>query len=605
MSDTTFSAGTKITSDWLNEVNSLTWKTYPTLKLYSALGDDSNDDAEEIQAAIDAVALLGGGTVVALAGKTYKCTTAPIIKTNVTLDMNGSTLHLTLSGASSEGVKLRTNAKLLNFVINTTSSGAPGSQAGIHAGITIGPLYGNGGTVASPSADEGVYGWVVRNGSISTSGSGKAGIQVVGGAHHGVIDNVIFPDSSTMGGAILLDWGFVGTLTSSTDAGIVAGKTAFLANTMYTTHPHHISISNIKIGALSYSTSYGIRLSGTYAIQVKNVEITSTTAAGIYHTAGDAGFEFAPTAEKPYRFRGTRFESVMIKDANNGWGIFSDTYADNVASAITNLGYVNLLPTINPTDMVFSQCYSYSDGGASVIDGIRVQQQIGGTFEDCEVTGHNNGFLLDTGADQIKIIRGRYYTNRAKGIYVHHSSDPPEDIHITGVLAHGNDTAGSTTGGIVLDTCKRVKVYKCVLGISGESTQDYGIHVTTNAIEADIQDNYVEASVSAAYALASSTTYSCVWLFKNNKANTSITTAYSGQNIIPIERTIDPIDMTVRGRWRAKRLSLTGDITPTAGSWVAGDIIEYVNPTNSSYIGTACISTGSPGSWKQYGATTA
>jgi hypothetical protein len=605
MANTTFSSGTVVASTWLNEVNTLVWGTLPTLKLYLAVGDDSTDDSTAIQNAIDAVALLGGGTVLAVPNKIYKCTVAPIIKNNVTLDMQMSTLHLTLSGTNSEGVKLRTNSRLVNFVINTTSSGSPGSQGGIHSGITIGPLYGNGGTVASPSVDEGVYGWSIENGTISTSGVGKQALTILGGASHGTIRNITFPDSSTISAAIGMDWGYVGTLNTATDAGIVAGKIAFLASTMYTTHPHDITISDIKIGNLSYTQSMGVRMSGVYNITVRNVEIASTTYAGFYHTAGDAGFEFAPTSIKPFRHKGICLYNYTVKAANNGWGVFCDAYADNVASAITNLGYVNILAPINQTDIKFTQVYTYSAGGASVQEGFRFQNQIGGGLFDCEASGHSVGILFDMGVNQAFVQRGRFYSNRTKGIYVHHSSSPPQDIHIDNAVVYNNDTAATTTGGIVLDSCVRAKVTKCILGVTGESTQDYGIYVTTSAVEADVQDNYVEASVAFAYGLASSTTYGCVWLFKNNKVNTSVTTQYSGQNIVPIERTIDPIDFTVKTTWRAKRLSLSGDITPTTGAWVVGDRIEYVNPTSSSYIGTVCVTAGSPGTWKQYGATTA
>jgi hypothetical protein len=41
---------------------------------------------------------------------------------------------------------------------------------------------------------------------------------------------------------------------------------------------------------------------------------------------------------------------------------------------------------------------------------------------------------------------------------------------------------------------------------------------------------------------------------------------------------------------------------PTSGSWIAGDTVEHVTPTAGGNVGWVCVTGGSPGTWKTYGA---
>lgn len=41
---------------------------------------------------------------------------------------------------------------------------------------------------------------------------------------------------------------------------------------------------------------------------------------------------------------------------------------------------------------------------------------------------------------------------------------------------------------------------------------------------------------------------------------------------------------------------------PTEGTWQFGDKAEYTNPLSAGYIGAVCVTAGTPGTWRNYGA---
>lgn len=314
----------------------------------------TNGEYGTLQQAIDALSTAGGGTIY-LSGETVNLTGPLIVKDNVKIDLGGGTLSFVLSGANDYGVRLRNYAWVENGTITVTRSGTPSSQAGYYAPIVVGPFYGDGGTVASPSVDEGVTGWGARNLSLSTDADGKVGIQVIGGASNGIIENIEVPSNDKMFGIVHLDWGFVGTIDS---ADIPASRTNFDAGTAYTTHPNNIIIRNIKGGELSRAKSgtdtgsHGIRLSGVYNIRVENVKIEQTTYATIRHTAGDVGFEFAPAAIKPFACKGIVVDGVAVESTTDSWAVYCDSYADNVAAANNTLNISSVVGTFQSGETI-------------------------------------------------------------------------------------------------------------------------------------------------------------------------------------------------------------------------------------------------------------
>jgi hypothetical protein len=63
-----------------------------TFEQFGAVGDNSNDDTAEMQAAIDEVSAIGGGTLLGKPGAEYKISSALTLKTGVQIDLCGATI---------------------------------------------------------------------------------------------------------------------------------------------------------------------------------------------------------------------------------------------------------------------------------------------------------------------------------------------------------------------------------------------------------------------------------------------------------------------------------------------------------------------------------
>ena len=565
----------------------------------------TNGEYGTLQQAIDALSTAGGGTIY-LGGATVNLTGPLIVKDNVKIDLGGGTLSFVLSGANDYGVRLRNYAWVENGTITVTRSGTPSSQAGYYAPIVVGPFYGDGGTVASPSVDEGVTGWGARNLSLSTDADGKVGIQVIGGANNGIIENIEVPSNDKMFGIVHLDWGFVGTINS---ADIPASRTNFDAGTAYTTHPNNIIIRNIKGGELSRAKSgtdtgsHGIRLSGVYNIRVENVKIEQTTYATIRHTAGDVGFEFAPAAIKPFACKGIVVDGVAVESTTDSWAVYCDSYADNVAAAQGG-GYVPLLDPINLTDIEVSHVTGKGSSGALVTPGLYLIQLRGGRFTDINVSGYAHGCLVDELVYGPQ-IHGTFHSNRGHGIYVHHGTNEPEDVRIlsgTQAYLNGQDAGFSNPCGIAIEGSKRCRVDGALLGDrTSETTQSLGLRViSTSAIDVEVENCYVfnVKSGGKGYSLLTTNDYGYVILFRNNLAASTVSTPIEGVNIIPFGRFLTTGGVGI-GHFTCARAALSADTTPTAGTWAAGDTIFHSDPTGA-VTGTRCQTAGTPGTWGQF-----
>jgi len=663
---------------------------------FGAVGDNSTNDEPAFKLAFQSLTARGGGTLLCAAGDVYRLnlTTALadkglVIPDNCTLDLNGATLNLHCTDGDVYGLRPRNFSRVINGTVNVAASSSAGSQGGSHCPIVVGPLYGDGGTVASPSAYENLNGWELRNLVLSNVKTNGVGIQIIGNSYDGVIDHIHAPASATMGGVVHLDWGSVGSLNADN---VAAARVLFNANTAYTTHPHRISITNISCGALTYVVRNGsnvtiggsdcVRMSGVYDITVDSVEAEGCTYSGFFHTAGDFGFEFAPASVKPYRFRNIKVSNYMVRDAYDGWGFYVDAFADNVALAaegssvtasisgttmtvtavgsgtivvgqtisgsgvtggttitafgtgtggtgtytvsasqtvgsttITGAAYSPLLTPEQYAGIEFNTCYSRQATISFFYNyGWRVRRGQGFRFVNCSSYGHLQGMRIEDKALDVQVIGGSHEETRAESIYVGDTNNVPERVTIRDVrcVRAMTDAGDGAKALINLNSGEDLKVINCSLGSDDPLRSEdarYGIRVGDGVLRAVVEENRVislTASSSFAYFIgatsggsANSTAYEVLAGWRNN-AFTSGLTGYVGVNILTERVLVDTAGVVMK-QGLVQRAALSGDITPSAGTWTRGSTLIYTTPDSAGYNGVRCITSGSPGTWQRFG----
>jgi hypothetical protein len=592
-----------------------------TLGQFGAVGNGSTDDRAAIQSAIDTVSAAGGGRICGVFGRTYRMVIGPTdfdgvtLKPGVTLDLYGAAaINLECTG-SVYGIRLQSNSHIVGpGLVKTTVSASSGSQGIWHAPIAVGAAYGEVTSVGAVGSYINASNWSIRNLTVENVrvGTGEI-IGLCGGINHGLIEDVVISDNSTLSVAIGLDHGTVGNLSA---ADIPASRILFDAGQAYSVFPHDITIRRCKIGNMTKTKvgddgGFGVRLSGCYKITIEDIEVESSSYCGFFHTAGDFGFEFAPSNElKRRRYRGTTFKNCHVYDALTGYGFLCEAYADNIAAAISGSGYVPLLAPINNTDILFEGCRSIASVAATAGPGFYISNMIGGTLRNCSTIFAQYGVQVVNGCDELLIDGGSFVSSYKDGIYVG-DADAPEDVRIVGAVCYssGQDPGGTLYAGIRFDAATRPVAERCVLGISAESAQDNGIRVTTSAVGAVLRGNNVlgVAASGVAYVLAGTNNYTCIGLFKDNDAASSITTKVSGVDIVPFDRVHVLGNTAPLRHWTTSRAgsSLTAGTTPAAGTWALGDRIFYCDPVASGFTGTCCVTAGSPGTWKRFGAVEA
>jgi hypothetical protein len=576
---------------------------------FGAVADGVVNDYQAIQDAIDYLDSIGGGAVICKNGATYATNPAPAIKNNVTVDMRGATWNMTLGSGGVPGVRIGTNSGIQNGTLNAISTGTPASQFFWHAAISLGESNNAGFTPANPGYYQFANNWFVRNMTLHTTRPNCPVFQGIGGIYNGILENIVVPNSATCSG-IHFDWGNVGTVSS---ANIPATRIAYDAGDCYTTHPNNIFIRNLTVGNLSYPLAApdigtrAVRLSACYGITIQNVKVGGTTYAAFNHVGGDLGFEFAQAEVRYFACRGTSVRNFQA--ANSGlFGAYIDTYADNIAAAVAG-GYTPIFDVIMQGDITLDQFTTEGLGLNSNQDGIRLEFVYGVYIKDANCLNHNYGMYIDQKAQNIKVEKGNYYLNQRDGIAVRDNVDT-RYITFDSVIAQRNGlyVSASSPSGIKVIGGSSINIQNCFLGSPAEDYQVSGLIVEQTANNVKIINNAVPEvkSGGVAFVLSADGDYDSIDIFNGNVYNGTAGTPYGGQRIYPIAREYDPGSQTFVGLWYASKTFLSGDTTPPNGAWKTGDRILYSGGSAAGgYTGTICITGGSPGTWKRFGAAEA
>ncbi len=408
------------------------------LCLVPGCGDFSSParaQTRDLQAILDKLGDAGGGTH-RLSSRRIVNDGGIVVPRGVTLDLNGAELVVSLAGDQIAGVRMMSHSTLRGGTVTVRSHGNPGAQAGIHAPVLVGALYGENRSPARLSRFAAPHDWRIEDmvlrsdkqvGVGDGATSGAAGIQIVGGASRGIIQDIRITDSPVMVAGIAMDWGTVGPM----DAGDVrASATAYRSARGFTTHPHDIVVRNVAIGRLSRHAdtgtgSFGIRLSGVHDISIDGVAVALTTRASFAHTAGDLGYEFARREDSTRAHRGIVLKNMSVEAVGDTM-ILTDSYADNVGRAARQ-GYRPRLSPVALTDIAIGTVTGTAARTGRGV-GIRIDHQHGGTYTDIEARGFARGFVVDAQVSDVMLVRPVSVGSTDFAIFVGHDGHPPERI---------------------------------------------------------------------------------------------------------------------------------------------------------------------------------
>lgn len=551
-----------------------------------------------VQDALDYLQALGvsGGRVVCEPNQTYTGTTAPKVWNGLTLDLNGSKIVTTLSGGGAYGIRVGDNAEICNGWAHSIDGGITDSQFIFGPAISLGVANASPGNLVSAPDYFATGRPRVRNMKLSCTRMYCPVLQGMGDLDV-LIENIEIPDSATCTG-IHLDWSDIGgsTVAAGTGPGgsyindlerVTKWNAAYNNGngTMYTTHPRGV-IRKIRAGSLTVpavgdSGSRAVRLSACRNVIVDDVNIKECTLPAFDHVGGDFGFEFARRADQRNAVRGIRLRNLSA-DLCHYYGIFVDTFADNIQNAV-NLGYANGVDTYMNGDVVIENV-SIVGPFNDTDDGIRIQNAKGVKVIDANVVGFYQGVGIEDNTENVDFVRGRIWRNRGAGINIKNVSTIKSltfydvDCELNATVVTGSDAVGINVRGGV-----NILIQNCHLGAAGEDTQAYAITVGTAATRVSIIENEIRGVKSGGAALnLPAGNMDPLWVVRGN-IYIGAAPFMIGASIIPVERTprVPGGGIHTRAIATAAAMSGTALNTPTYGTFVEGDLIEVVDANST------------------------
>lgn len=565
-----------------------------------------DDDTEAFDDFWERVSDGGGGMIWVPPNGILRLTSIAERSPNVRLNLNGARMLLELSangpGLYNPGFRPGSGCGVYDGTVEMDSAGGVGSQGGEHAVFTMGPMYGEGGTSASPSPLHDTQDWFLRNLVIISNAVGKPAIQLMGGVRNWEIDHITVASNSVMSGIVQMDWSSVGNIDTSgggdvdlTYAAIVATRARFDAGTAWTTHPHAGTIRRIYGGDLSYADSFCLRFSSCYGIEFDQIECGGSTNAAITWTGGDVCAEFMLAAEVPKAMKNLIGSGVLAPNCRNGYGFRGDTDADNVRVAMTHSpAYVPRFPTQRESNAVLRDSTFGAAAGASVVDGATLSYATGMRLVGNVFTGFRHGIDIANGCRGVIAEANTTSGNRQNGHNVDGVSVNPEGCLIVRANSFGNGISVASRANINIAASKRTKVYDCQHGnVGAADTADFGIRFTADALNVEIVGNHcrsTKASTGVALTAAGSTNYNVARLISNNSWDATYTAiVYTGVDAIPVLR-VPSADGRIITTYR-----MASSVTPTGLTLAVGDTIEYSNPAAGGFKGLVCTTAGNVG----------
>jgi hypothetical protein len=534
-----------------------------SVKDFGAVGDGLADDTVAITNALSYLASVNGGILNFEKGKTYLLTEEMSVTDSVEIELNGSTLNFACVGAKRLLAVDGSNVQIRNGTVNNTV-GSTGFEGTYQTPIVVGQY-----TVLA-----GVSNVILENLTVSTVLPQGNGFAIFGDSHDITIQNITFPDSDKIGIPVLAHWSFDGGATGP-----------YLGDT---THPHNITINNIRCGDLTYDAGAGVFgtsvvfLSAVYNVNVSNIYVKSIPHGKIVTVyAGDWGFQFGTVLEQSLGSTG-----ITISNLFGQAYIGVETFMQNPLEAPS----VIWPASISIKNMgVFGYGATDSDSKGVAID---VTDNV--SVEDCVIRNAYVGVFVGAGTN-VKIRNGIIKNNARQG-FLKFGAGGSSNVEISNCRFEGNNTDESANiADIDLVSISQVSIFENVFV---SPTSIFNVRADNTVTGLRCLDNHVASiklTEGPSFSFGAQTdTNICVEFQGNTSAVAPTNGLRGGQLMIPV------VFSARHGLNTLQRIAYFNGV-PDRGTWSVGDRVFNDTPVIGQPKSWVCTVAGTPGTWVSEG----
>ena len=518
---------------------------------YGSVGDDSDENVE----LTEAFAAGAGKKIIFEPNKTYRTSEELELTDDSSLDLNGSTLNFSVSGAK----------KCL--VINSNSVVENGKIDNVVGNNTIQDVI----SVGRFTDQLTRHNVIIRNLTIDSSTTGGNGIDILGDSSNVIVDNINFPSNAELATAVQVHYGTDGAAPPVT-----------------TYHSHNIKISNIKCEDFTYSASAAaiIWISAGYNVDVSNISVHACPDMPIvFIYAGDYGFQFASLSG----IRTTGSSGIKIS------GIYGKAFKA-VAVSMKNILGAPLKLWQSAVDISAVSVFGYG-ATDSLSNGIDLNACDNITLRDSELREFYANVFIGDDVLNVTIEKSNFESAYALGIDVRSSGG--EGITISSNNFEGNNQGGVATGSdIRIQDADGVLIENNVMS-SALAKQNVLLDVAPNSpSNVRVVGNHSRNVIgtNTCFQMGANDDVLVCTEFRNNISDTSPTFGIRhGQYPIALDRIPNRSgnDLVVIG---------SSSRIPTAGAWIAGSILyndaaAVADANNMVLDHWRCTVSGTPGTW--------
>jgi hypothetical protein len=409
-----------------------------------------------------------------------------------------------------------------------------------------------------------IVNWKIENLVIENATPNGNGVAAWGNSSAGVIRNIEFPQTSTIGRPVILHWGSLGVLPVA-----------------QTFHVHDVVVENIICRGLSItgaSDAAAVFLSAVYNVTVNNVYCFDLPEGDIVRVyAGDYGYQYAQTTNE----RVLAGQGIDIKN------IFGKGQKAVQVAMFNPSGDVS---QVWPGSIEVSHVGAIGYGSINTLsNGIDVSNSIGVRVHDCDIQDFYANFFVGAGASHLSFKDNKSKNPVAKGFDCRFDS--------SNIKIKDNDFEGSPDFDVFLGTCQHILLSGNTYN-SPAATNNVKFDAGANApVDVKILNDLSEdvSAAGPAFSFGGSGDDKLCTLFSGvtvlNVPSNGIT---SGQIFVPYSRSSARASGVENVRCYFTQPPLTG-------AWARGDIIDNSTPAAGGNAGWICTTAGSPGTWKAFG----